>query len=392
MTIRLARAESPLVSIVMVTYGAWDLAEAALQAVAEHTEEPYEVIVVDNASPDDTATRLADVEGARVILNSDNRGFGEATNQGAEAARAPHLVLLNSDANVHAGWLSPLLETLAADDCAAAVVGRLLNVDGTLQQAGALLGRDGTVLPYGMGDDPERLRYRFKRRLDFGAAACMLVRGSAWRAVGGFDPAFSPAYFEDVDVSLKWAGLGWSVVYDPRSVATHVAFGSGGPGAALELYERSRGTFLSRWGDHLEGRPASLADAGERTLIAARDFPASGRILVCEDDLSAAAARVVGDLIGANPSLRVTWWSGGRVPEQTWLERGVELVDERGAGWLHDRRHHYDAVVAGAIEAGDVARAVEATQPHAARASIAELDGVSDLTTTLAGWGIAPQP
>ncbi|MEA2444862.1 MAG: hypothetical protein QOJ12_2154 [Thermoleophilales bacterium] len=388
MTIRLAPAESPLVSIVMVTYGAWELTEKALRAVAEHTDEPYEVIVVDNASPDDTAARLGEVDGARVILNAENRGFGEATNQGAAVARAPHLVFLNSDAYVHAGWLAPLLGTLADDDTAAAVVGRLLNVDGTLQQSGALLARDGSVIPYGMGDDPERPRYRFRRRLDFGAAACMLVRGSAWRAIGGFDPAFSPAYFEDVDVSLKWADLGWSVVYDPRSVATHVAFGSGGGARALELYERSRRTFLSRWGDRLEGRPATLIDADERTRIAARDFPASGRILVCDGDGDVgSAAPVVADLIAANPRLRVSWWTRGTQPSEDWLDRGVELVDEPDTAWLDDRRHHYDEVDGGG---SDLAGAIEATQPHADRATVAEVAGASDLATMLARWGIAP--
>ncbi|MEA2142250.1 MAG: hypothetical protein QOI64_680 [Solirubrobacteraceae bacterium] len=389
MTIRLARAESPLVSIVMVTYGAWELTQTALSAVADHTDEPYEVVVVDNASPDDTATRLAEIDGAHVIMNSDNRGFGDATNQGAAAARGRNLVFLNSDAYVHPGWLAPLLETLAGDDSAAAVVGRLLNVDGTLQQAGALLARDGTVAPYGMGDDPERPSYRFRRRLDFGAAACMLVRRQAWDAAGGFDAIYSPAYFEDVDVCLKWADLGWSVVYDPRSVATHVAFGSGGASAALELYERSRTTFLSRWADRLDGRPATLVDADERTRIAARDFPASGRVLVCDDDPLGPAARVVGDLIAANPRLHVAWWAGAP-PSDAWLDRGVELVDERGAGWLHDRRYHYDAVVAGAIASDDVTRAIDATQPQAVRATVAELDGPGDMATTLARWGIAP--
>ncbi len=159
----------------MVTHGAWALTERALASVIGHTQRRAELIVVDNRSEDETRQRLAELRDVEVILNRRNLGFGPATNQGAARARAPYLLLLNSDAFVHAGWLGPLLEAFR-DDTVAAAVPRLLNPDGSLQDAGPLLAQDGTVLVYGDGDDPAKLCYRFRRTVDYGSAACMLIR------------------------------------------------------------------------------------------------------------------------------------------------------------------------------------------------------------------------
>ena len=114
--------DRPAVSVVMVTYGGWTWARRALEAVIENTEPCYEVIVVDNASPDETPLRLReDVEGAKVLFNSNNAGFAAGVDRGVCYATAPNLVLLNSDAMVQPGWLPPLLDVIESDRSAAAV-------------------------------------------------------------------------------------------------------------------------------------------------------------------------------------------------------------------------------------------------------------------------------
>ena len=114
-TLRLAVAADPAVSVVMVTHGGLDWTLKALDALQRHTPEPFETIVVDNASPGGLADRLAaEVEGLELVRNAENRGFGPACNQGAERARGPVLAFVNSDALVHRGWLAPLLSALGA--------------------------------------------------------------------------------------------------------------------------------------------------------------------------------------------------------------------------------------------------------------------------------------
>src|SRR5215212_4626974 len=115
----------------MVTYGGWELARQALESVRALTDQPYEVIVVDNASTDGTAARLSsELAGAHVLLNAKNLGFGVACNQGAAAARAPFLLFLNSDTIVQPGWLPPLIDALA-DETVSAAGPKLLNADGS---------------------------------------------------------------------------------------------------------------------------------------------------------------------------------------------------------------------------------------------------------------------
>jgi GT2 family glycosyltransferase len=285
-------AGNPELSVVMVSHNAWPLTQRAISALIDHTECPFELLVVDNASADETRVRLAELCDARVILNDSNRGFGPATNQGAEHARGDLLLLLNTDAFVHRGWLEPLREALQRDRVAAAVP-RYLNADGSLQDAGPVLARDGTVVLYGDGDDPELLCYRFSRAVDFGGAACLLIKRDVFGALGGFDEAYASAYYEDTDLGLRLAQLGLRVVYEPRSTVTHVRYGSGDSEMAVQLSERNRRLFVERWGPHLVGRPRSLRAPTGQMVIAARDALATPRVLVCAaSDLVAREAAV----------------------------------------------------------------------------------------------------
>jgi len=401
-TLRVPPAAEPSVSIVMVTYGAWHLAQTSLRAVVAHTPEPYEVIVVDNGSSDETVARLAELEGAKVIFNPENRGFGPASNQGAEAARGRNVVFLNSDAIVSAGWLGPLLETLESAAWVGAVVPRFLHEDGSLQEAGALLGQDGTVLTYGDRDRPERLRYRFRRVVDFGGGACMLVRRADFKAVGGFDPQYAPAYYEDADLCFRLALHGRLTMYEPRAMVTHVRYGSGGLARAAELSARNRAQFVSRWHEQLRGRPATLERASERDRLYARDAQATERILVVD---GAAATRggeppgasMVSTLAAGWPRARISWLIAGRSEEafdlERWLGRGVELVDEPSAHWLAERPLFYDAVIDASSDDAGLRRQVRSSQPQAMLFDLNDLEPDVDLIgARLADAGIPPSP
>ena len=87
--LRFPPVDEPLVSVVMVTYGNWPLVRRALEALLEHTEPVYEVIVVDSASPDETAGAAArGCRGATLVLSDDNIGFGAALEPRAPSRRA----------------------------------------------------------------------------------------------------------------------------------------------------------------------------------------------------------------------------------------------------------------------------------------------------------------
>ena len=367
----------PEISAVIVTHGAKALTERAVDALVANTEEPFELIIVDNDSDEVMRAWLSQIRDVQVIFNEGNRGFGPATNQGAALARGEYLLLLNSDAFVHRGWAPPLLEALTEYTVGAAFP-CLLHPDGSLQDAGVLLAKDGTVLVYGDGDDPQRLCYRFRRFVDTGTAACMLIRRDTFDALGGFDARYAPAYYEDVDLCMRLTQRGMRVLYEPRSLVTHQRYGSSSTAQAAELSERNRGTFVERWGSQLIGRPSTFRCPTPPAAIASRDAMATPRVLICASAEDARAGTVVSDFIAGWPLARVTWATGATTPgwdPDPWLRLGVELVCEREPAWLEDRRFHYD-LVALAPDAGAVsALMLDRTQPQAPRMPVSDLAG-----------------
>lgn len=388
MSLSLPRHGDPILSAVIVTYGAWELAERAIRALAEHTRVPFELIVVDNASTDATRTQLSQLEGARTILNDENRGFGPAANQGAQAAVGEYLLLLNSDAFVHAAWLEPLLETLARPTVGA-VVPRVLASDGLLQEAGALLARDGTVQLYGEGDDPARGQYRFRREIDYGSAVCMLTRRATFASLGGFDERYGQAYYEDVDLCMRVIEHGMCVVYEPRSTVTHVRYGSGGLNAAMALSEQNRRLFIERWAPRLLGRPSSFVRPSSQATILARDVRAWPRFLVCAAGSDSLAQRAVEQLLDDFATARVTWATGPGAPGDVRSGDGVEHLDDADPSWLNARLFHYDAVLRAATAPSELVEAVRHSQPQAPQIML-ETTATSQLACALAGAGIAP--
>ena len=112
-------------------------------------------------------------------------------------------LFLNNDTEVTAGWLGALRETFQLDPRAGLVGAKLVFPDGRLQEAGGIIWRDATGWNFGKFDDPEKPEYNFLREVDYCSAACVMVPKSLFDSVGGFDPRFAPAYYEDVDLAFK---------------------------------------------------------------------------------------------------------------------------------------------------------------------------------------------
>ena len=241
---------NPTVSIVIPVYGQLATTLTCLESVASAaTAVPYEVIVVDDASPDGTADALAGVAGIRLIRNETNLGYLHSTNAGAATATGEFLVLLNNDTTVSSGWLDALVDA-ASDPDVGAVGARLLSPDGALSEAGGIVFADGTPWIYGRGADPHDARFQWRREVDYASAACLLVRRSTWTRLDGFDPRYAPAYYEDTDLSFRIREIGQKVIFEPRAVVVHAEGGTHGS-AESALGKRLRASnhvrFVSRW-------------------------------------------------------------------------------------------------------------------------------------------------
>jgi GT2 family glycosyltransferase len=350
----------PSVSVVVVTYGRVDLVRQALEALVERTPPVYELIVVDNGSPDGTGDWLHEsVRGAHLIRLPANVGFGAGANRGAMSARGRYLCFLNSDAIVHQGWLVPLVERLERCGWAGAVVPRILNVDGTLQEAGSLVGRDGSTTAFGFGDDPDRPAYRFARVVDYASAACLVIRRWWFSRCGGFDPAYGIGYYEDLDLAFRLAAEGASTVYEPRSTVSHYRHGSSSAADAEALVLANRALVAARWHDELTRRP-SLADRDRfpHRTIGALDAASEDAILMIDDRVPHSdrgsgdprSALLLRQLAALWPRARVTLiaFDAARAEHYArplWAE-GIEVVwGQDWAEWFEERRYHYSVVI-----------------------------------------------
>jgi GT2 family glycosyltransferase/glycosyltransferase involved in cell wall biosynthesis len=243
-------AATPVVSVVVVVWNHADLTLKCLRALAEQVTIAMEVIIVDNASTDETTDLLARVSGATVIRNSTNLGFTLAINIGGKAARGDFLLFVNNDAALEPGAIHHLVETARCSRSIGVVGGKLVYPDGRLQEAGSIIRSDGSCAAYGHGGDPNAPEHNFERRVDFCSAALMLTRREIFEDLGGFDERYRPAYYDDADYCVRVWTRGHSVVYQPQAAAVHYEFGSTSPEASMELQLGRKPIFVAthrRW-------------------------------------------------------------------------------------------------------------------------------------------------
>ena len=254
--------------------------------MAEVDFNEHEIIVVNNASEDETARVLAHLGSfVRTINNAHNSGFVQACNQGANAARGRYLVFLNNDTVVQPGWLNHLLETIEDDDSIGAVGSMLVYPDGRLQEAGGGVWIDGTAFNYGHRQDPEDRKFNFRREVDYCSASSLLVRKDLFHRLGGFDARYAPAYYEDTDLCFGIRSLGFKVVYQPMSRVIHyegITAGTDITAGFKRYQEINRHKFVKKWKEtlrheHLENDPDNASVVANR-----RRGP---RILVFDSDM-----------------------------------------------------------------------------------------------------------
>lgn len=278
-----SRTESALVSVIVPVFNRAELTLACLRSLAAAQRRDLQVVVVDNHSTDETKALLARIRGATIIENDTNRHYLEACNQGAARAEGRHLLFLNNDATVLPETISAALA--AFDRPAVAAVGaRVIRPDGTLQEAGSIVWNDASTMGYGVGEDPGRWEYLYRRDVDYCSGVFLLTTRNVFEELGGFDAVYRPAYYEDADYCLRLKERGYRVIYEPGAIVFHAEHSSSDLVNARTMQLRNRGAFLQRHRQYIERRPAYSPDA----LAACVSGPSGSRILLLEDQIPAA--------------------------------------------------------------------------------------------------------
>ncbi len=247
----------PRVSIVIPVYNKALYTYNCLRSVArEDPEVAKEVIVVDNASSDDTPQLLANLQGAaRVVRNTHNNGFVGACRQGADVAQGEFILFLNNDTQVRPGWLAAMLAVMDADARVGVTGSKLIYPDDMLQEAGGIIFSDASGCNYGRRADPTLPYFNLSREVDYCSGASLMIRTALWQQLGGFDERYAPAYYEDTDLCFATRAAGYKVWFCHDSEVIHHEGITAGTdvNSGYKAYQTiNREKFIAKWRAVLE--------------------------------------------------------------------------------------------------------------------------------------------
>lgn len=246
----------PAASIIVPVYNNFLDTLLCLTALLDLENAPsFEIIVADDGSTDVTADVIGSIGGVvRHLRQSENLGFLGNCNAAAVIAEGSTIVLLNNDTLVLPGWLDGLLAPFDRAELVGFVGSKLINWDGTLQEAGGIFWGDGSAWNFGRGQDALDPEFNYLKDVDYCSGASIAVPTTLWRQLGGFDPHYSPAYCEDSDLAFRVRAAGYRTLYNPLSEVVHHEGRSHGrdTNSGIKAYQVTNQERLrERWGEVL---------------------------------------------------------------------------------------------------------------------------------------------
>ncbi len=335
------------ISVVIPNYNGAALLPACLDSLRAQTLPPdrFEIIVVDDASSDDSLMVLARYSEVRVVQQPRNRRFAAAVNAGIAVAKGELIALLNNDVWADPRWLEELTNAAANPDYAAfASRIRLWRAGVTdpvadyaahpnqarLHSVGDYYGLNGVPNSRGVWQ-LEDGRYRQAEEVFGVCAAAALYRRDALTAIATDNPDHRPfderlvMYCEDVDVNLRLREHGYRTLYVPGAIVYHKLSATGG--GALASYYCGR-NFILLAARHWPGR--MWARYWPRFVGAQLRFTAQALRHLREP---AARARLRGQLVGLLLAIRARRWGRRGAPIEAEIERFASGLCSQVSKW-----------------------------------------------------------
>lgn len=243
-----------MVSIVILSYNTSELLSKCLKSIFAHVKSDFEVIVVDNASKDESVAMVKEnFKKVRLIENSKNSGFAGGCNLGAAHAKGEHVLFLNSDAEVKNDPLPTLLQAFKENVDVGVVGGILENYNGSLQRSfGDFYTVPNIITLLFVGESGELKKYvdDKEKQVDWVSGGFMMADLAHFKSVKGFNESYF-MYIEDMDLCYRIKKKGLRVYVNPKARIKHLGQGSSNKAFAiihiykgLQIFYRQQRTIL----------------------------------------------------------------------------------------------------------------------------------------------------
>ena len=222
------------IAIAILNWNGKNLLEKFLPDVIKYSQHNAEIYIIDNASYDNSVDFIkTNFPSAKIIINDKNYGFAKGYNEGLKDISADYFALLNSDVQVTADWIEPVISLMESDLTISACQPKLLNfnVRDEFEYAG---GGGGFIDKWGYPFCRGRIfdsfeknsgQYNDVREIFWASGACLFVRSKTFFEAGRLDEDFF-AHMEEIDLCWRMKNMGYKVMYCPQSVVYHVGGGT----------------------------------------------------------------------------------------------------------------------------------------------------------------------
>ena len=221
-------------AVVILNWNGREHLDRFLPSVVEHTPQQVRIVVADNGSTDDSIEFVKHAyPHIEIVALDKNYGFAEGYNRALEHIDTEFFILLNSDVEVTAGWIEPLVAMLTNNSSVAAVAPKLLAYSArqNFEYAGAAGGYiDILGYPFCRGRilstvEQDKGQYDTAREVFWASGAAFCCRADIFRMMGGFCGDFF-AHMEEIDLCWRMQLAGYKVMVEPRSCVYHLGGGT----------------------------------------------------------------------------------------------------------------------------------------------------------------------
>lgn len=243
--------KNPEVSIIIPAYNKFELTYHCIASIAlAYNKTSYEVILADDCSTDETIEAVSIIKNLKISKNPENLRFLKSCNRASEVVSGEYIIFLNNDTEVRSFWIDELIAQHKKDANVGLTGSKLLNLDGTLQEAGGIVWGNGEPWNVGRNANPQHPDYNYVRQVDYLSGAALCIPTKVWHEVGKFSEELAPAYYEDTDLAFKVRSAGYKTLYVPTSEVVHFEGQSHGTDVTkgLKQYQViNEKTFRTKW-------------------------------------------------------------------------------------------------------------------------------------------------